>query len=219
MKRIILIFIVASTMLTAFSQTEKGKKSIGGSVRFLNDLNNSSSISTPAYDSKYLNLSVLPKYGWFIKDNLEVGINLNIGYLNYSTDYKDSGYSNNSEDRTYTYGLGFFAKKYYTVGDKLKFFINGSLAYDYLIIENNQITTNSLSVNSQTMSNVFMIDITPGLVYFVTPKLGLEASFGQINYSFSNSTQKNDPSFKGSNNKFGINLNASSLYFGLKYYY
>src|ERR1035437_725432 len=176
MKKLILILVAVCTMLTAYSQTEKGKHSIGGSIIF-----SSSSTHNSSPDSKSLDFSIDPEYGFFIKDNLAIGVDLNIGYHNESF--------GNYKNKSNTYGLGIFANKYFNIAEKLKLNIKGNLAYNYQTIDdtNSDITGTSF-ITTTTKNNTITLNFTPGLVYFATPKLGIQAGFGDIYFSYS----KND---------------------------
>lgn len=131
MKNLTLLLIVClagATFLDA--QTNKGKFLLGVSSRTrigLFDLNNSapdvmslgystftSKSDASGYDEpesdKLISLNFLPKVGYFVIDNLAIGLDINLAFMN----YKFGG--SNNEWKTTLYAAGPFARYYFPVG-------------------------------------------------------------------------------------------------------
>ena len=132
----------------ASAQIQKGNVLVGGDFGRLDLGLNSGS-----------NFSVLidPKAAWFIKDNIAVGAYLNFG-LNTA---KDAGTSVN-------YGVGALARYYINdanlnVLKHTRFFLEGNVG----------IEGNNPAVGSTT--NGLGLGFGPGIAYFVTPNVSLEA--------------------------------------------
>ncbi len=96
MKKVILI---ALTVLTfsgiSFAQFEQGRILAGGSIGLKTNTNKTKNNNTTSTNSKSVDISVNPKAGYFIIDNLAIGAGLNIT----STTQKADG---STEKETYT---------------------------------------------------------------------------------------------------------------------
>ena len=182
-KKVILIIMACFAIITCQSQTEKGKILVGALLNF-------SMSNTTNYDTSYVSntnknyqISINPYYGYFIKENLAIGIRLK--YLkNYSESNKTDniGFSTNSTQNNITYQGGIFVRYYTKITGNLMFVTNGDLAYSYETDKSENLQIPSTIDNKITK---YSISITPGLVYFISPKFGLETTFGSLNYSYS----------------------------------
>jgi hypothetical protein len=224
MKKALLVAIAVITISYGYSQTEKGNMLIGGQISI-------SGNTSSALDSMSLNttrstsFSLIPNVGFFICNNFAIGASLNFGISN--TTYKDEDLPSSIYTQTsasdYTYGIGVFARKYFKIADKFMFFINGGISYSYLTGKTTE-TTNSpnidiLSNNIPPQTDKISVNINPGLVYFISPKLGIETSFGSLYYNYTTTKNKNVSYDNHDNNSsYGINLNISTLSLGLHYY-
>jgi len=226
MKKNILILFALCAVMTSYSQTEKGKMFIGGQLNFSNDKKTS---NLDYADS--IEFTIAPNIAYFIKDNFAIGANFNLSTSNYSdkTYYTTYYYPintppytiytlyNSSKTSSLNYGIGGFARYYIKIIDKFKFYIHGSINYSYQSTN----TTQTDGSNENLHGNEILLAVSPGLVYFITPKLGLEASFGNINYSYSKNFDNNLPieNQNTTGSRYGINLNSSTLFLGLNYYF
>ena len=221
MKKNILILFALCTVMTSYSQTEKGKMFIGGSVNLIGYSQASSySQSYPNNDFSDETFTITPNFAYFIKNNLAIGASLDfrIGTNNQSAN-ENINYSYSNKDRFVSYGIGGFTRYYIDISEKFKLYISGRINYDYQTSKMTSITNDSISNSSDDLLNNTTLSVSGGLVYFITPKLGLEASFGNIYYEYSYDKDKNSPSNYNSQSNYGINLNPSTLYLGLNYYF
>lgn len=228
MKKILLVLIALFTIVTCYSQTEKGKKFIGGQ---LNLSNNTYSYLDTLYKSNRnsFGFQIVPNFGYFIKDNFAIGVNVNFGVSN-TTQNQEQQYlptKTTSKSNSISYGGGGFARYYKKITDNFFFFANGEVSYIYqtqkFVYSNNDpnyVYPTSDPANQEVQTNSISFDVNPGLVYFVTPKLGIQTTFGDIYYN--NSTSKNISLLFDNHrnvNDYGINLNISTFYLGLNYYF
>jgi hypothetical protein len=166
-----------------------------------------------------------PEVGFFISDNFAIGANINLGVYNTTTNSKNltSLIYTQTSDNQFTYGLGIFARRYFKIADKFIFFLNGNISYA-IITEKDNLTSNNPGFipPTETTPNTdkISVNINPGMVYFVTPKLGIETSFGSLYYNLSTSKNKK-VSYDNhiSNSIYGLNLNVSTFAIGLHYYF
>ena len=160
MKKLVLLLSLAFS-ITSFAQIEKpitkGNMIISGAG------------SIESYRSRYgdfasntFNLSLSPGVGYFIIDNLAIGINTNFSITS------QGGYG------VYSLGLGPYARYYFKNG----LFLNGELGYDLL---------HGLKNNGTKQKEYSII---PGIGYaiFLNPKVSFEPS---INYRHVNGPDSN----------------------------
>lgn len=232
MKKFILILLTVCAIQTSYSQTEKGRMFIGGLLNLAGD-SNSDLDTLRKYDYNSITFTIAPNFGYFIADNFAIGGNINFGTtsLTSTNDYTGSTTSLPSifsyKSSLLRYGLCGFASYYTNITDNFKLYFSGSLNYYYSsekrTLSNND-TNHVYSIinpeNQEIQSNGLSLVVTPGLVYFITPKIGIHSTFGSIYYSYSSSKNKSlpyDNQYKS--NQYGIALNLSSIYFGVNYYF
>jgi hypothetical protein len=200
--------------IVGYSQTEKGKKILGGQLNFYGNKGatlDSLSSSRTTYSTLQLN----PNVGYFIKDNFALGVLLNVGFSNQSQNNQNSISTYYYKTNTINFGAGAFARYYKKIGDRFSFFVNGNMLYNHQISK-----TESTSSKQEKQANSINLGFSPGLVYFPSPKLGIEVLFGNINYTYTSSVNKT-VSYKNHDNRggYGLNLSPSSLYLGMNYYF
>jgi hypothetical protein len=229
MRKSLLTFIAIVTITNCYSQTEKGKKIIGGQFN-LSSYNYSDLDTLFKFDRNYLEFQIVPSFGYFIKDNFAIGVNLNFGFSN-STEKNANSYNTLTETtakaNSISYGGGGFARYYKKIADKFFFYANGEVAYTYKVQKSDYSTSNPNYVypptspaHQEVQYNTISVEINPGLVYFATPKLGIQTSFGDIFYN--NSTSKNISLLHDNHNNshnYGISLNMRTFYLGINYYF
>lgn len=228
MKKALLVSMTIFTFINGFSQTEKGRKFINGQISLSGNNNYSGgAVGSNKYNSSSLAFQFVPNVGYFIKDNFAVGANLSFGVSNSTQEVE---YPNQTPVETFyksnsiSYGIGGFARYYKKITDKFLFLTNGGVSYIYQtqkVDNSNNYFHPTGSPSVQTVqTNSFSVVITPGIVYFVSPKFGIETNFGNINYQNSSSKNLTLPSDAPSkSNKYGINLSVSTFFLGLNYYF
>lgn len=130
MKKCILFFLVTAWSFNAHAQMNKGNLLLGASSNFniFGSGNNmeymSIGFSTIKYDDtpdekdKLISLNLNPKVGYFIIDNLAIGLDLNVGFSNQKSD--DGSSTNNA-----LIGVGPFVR-YYVGKKKIKPFLEAN---------------------------------------------------------------------------------------------
>ncbi len=151
MKKIyaLLTIVLLISFVQVNAQLEKGSMLVGGDIsRFDLTLNS----------SKSFNVIIDPKAAWFIKDNLAVG-----AYLNFElATAKGAGTST-------SYGVGALARYYVSKRDAdiqkgLRLFVEGTAGIEGTNAAHGGGSTNGLGLG-----------IGPGIAYFVSPNVSLEA--------------------------------------------
>ena len=170
MKKIYLTALSLFIIGAAFSQTQKGNVLIGG------DLSNIG-INFQKGNTQF-SFNIDPKAGWFIKNNLAVGAEVNFGI----TTQKGA--------TSVTYGVGGFGRKYF--GDES---VNLARTAKWFIEANAGIYGQNLSGSNSvsTSTNGLGIGFGPGYSYFINPNIALEAlAKYNLTVGFGNSTTNNN---------------------------
>jgi len=221
MKKILLLITIIPSTLTGYSQTEKGKKMIGGQISFGGSQYSRIDSSTMA-KATIQSFNINPKFGYFIKDNFAVGGNVDFGLSHYVGNIIDPNYTSTFKSKSISFGAGVFARYYKKINDNFSFFLNGNLLYSHSPYSRYERTTNSITnvFNTERIFHTISIAISPGLVYFPSPKLGIEASFGNIFYNYSTYKDIN-VSYKNHDNlsNYGINVSSMTFNLGMNYYF
>ncbi|MBD0258496.1 MAG: hypothetical protein ICV83_22495, partial [Cytophagales bacterium] len=110
------------------------------------------------------------------------------------------------------YNLAAFVRYYQPIGEKLALFgeLNG-INYGAGNTRRNPANGTQDRTDSYRSVNVGAL-IRPGIVYFITPKIGLETSFGGFNLGYFSSRNKSEAGEPGQETKqsgFATNLNFS----------
>lgn len=189
MKKIILGLSLVLAATFANAQFSKGSIYVSGGLGFSSENNKNTELKSSSYHFS-------PAVSYFVTSNVAVGAKLNVG--GGSNDIsKDSSVKNSMT------GIGVFGRYYFTPANKFSLFAN--LGFDY--------NTSKMNTDSDVKVNDMSIGITPGINYFVSDHFSIEAGFGRLGYSSSKSNDSND---KG-NTSFGLDLDLSTISFGLNY--
>lgn len=233
MKTILTIISAILLVNTSIAQTEKGKKFIGGYISVTGYKNTKDDLYSTSSNKNH-SFQLSPRFGAFINDKLALG-----GYVTFisqkemqtgKNNWSQNGIPNLEYSTTYHtigYGAGAFIRKYKMLTEKL--FFTGTCEIGYMHQDqkkkfetNDPNHLNSINNPDEQLMKFNLVgsSIAPGFTYFVTPKLGVDASFGRLIYSFSTSKNVSLPSeINTKANNFNIDLNINSFSLGLNYYF
>jgi hypothetical protein len=211
--KIIVLALFLSLPFLAMAQFSKGQVYLGGTL----SLNS----TTPSYPGLTVNLfnSVVPKsssvsisplFGWFVNEKFLVGAEVGYSntYLEY--DYVPASYGF-QKDKSYAIILSSFGRYYVPISSSFYFATQGGI---YFSRANSTSINNNGVVETTTESPYYSVGITfkPMLVFFPSPKWGVEASVGTLGYSY-----KRYLPDAYSTSSFAFNAGSFSL--GLGYYF
>lgn len=206
------LFTIAALALAtvAFSQTEKGTLFVGGSAGFSSQSGSNESGGTTVDDPKVVSGNFMPRVGYFVADDLAVGVR--VGYSSTKTDDK----ANDTKNSSSSFGAGVFAKKYVSLGDR--FFIFGMADIGFGSSKSKIESGNTTTESDPTKT--FGINISPGVEFFPCSQIGISASFGQLGFnSESTSGDFGGTDYKDKSSSFDLNLNSNTLNFGFHWYF
>jgi hypothetical protein len=173
----------------AFSQIEKGKVQLSGSLLFNNTENDIT-------ESTNFNINALA--GYFLSDNTSLGLNLGINNRNTENPGGDTDLN--------IFTVGAYARFHKPVVDNFYLFLQPELSFGSGSIENGANTTDI---------NTTALGVSPGAVYFLSPSFALEMRVGSLQYNrFKETNNGNDVT----TSTFGLNLNLTGFALGASFY-
>lgn len=224
LKKLFIFTSFIAVVGTVSAQTTKGTLYVGGGLGFdasskkenLSGTGSSITIEGP----KSTSFSIVPGVGYFIADKLAIGMDL--GFYFHSQKTPDE---NNVNDYTKvtqnTFVLTPYARKFFMLSDSFGF--TGTLELSIGIgsstreERNRNVTIISKGPNTRTLG----FGVRPGIVFFPTSQVGLEANFGFV--GFSSVTAKKDlgngATVKNVSTQFGFGANSIQPTFSLGFRY
>lgn len=214
MKKLLIASAVALFGLSN-AQIAKGTVYLSGTVGY-------SQVESNNGDTKKENFNVLPTAGFFVAPNFAVG--LGVGFqtqkdtnVNTATLGNITTVSTN-EVKQPAFVIAPFARKYWTLSDKLYFF--GQLAVPMQFgktetetssVSTNGTTTVSTSTSTEAKYTQVGVTVKPGLDYFLNKNWTIEATIGEFGYN--NFKPKDGDAV----NNYSFGLNLANVGIGVKY--
>lgn len=191
MKKII-IFALFITSLNFYSQN-KGNFIVTGNVNI-----NNMSFSTEDFDSDdNITINTSLKGGYILPDsNLEIGFGIAYSRRNDNNSFLDENFE--------TISALIYIKQYFPVTDKFAFNVSGEISYSKSYYKN----------RDDFDQKTYVFEIRPGLIYFVSKKIGLTADFGSVGINKSNFRETSGDS---SISNAYLNFNPSNVRLGLAF--
>ncbi|MCE7993378.1 MAG: porin family protein [Roseivirga sp.] len=190
MRKSILLSVMLLVCTFAFAQTQKGQVQLGGVFNF-----SKQEIS----QNENNNFNFIPQAGYFVSDLTSLGVLLNISNNNFKSPTADL-------DRN-LFEFGVFARFHKSVADKLYMYIQPSLSFGSG--ENDNI------VGGPSDLSTTAIRVSPGLLYFATPKIALEMRVGSVFYEqVKETTGGNEVSI----DNYGLTFNLANVNFGASFF-
>jgi hypothetical protein len=194
MKKIILIFTaVVGTLATAWGQTTQGSLTLGGGIRYSSD-------EEDYYSQKTTEFSFQPSVGYFVADNLAVGLMLSMSSEKYNY--------GSGDNKTNDLVVGPFAR-YYKFTSNEKFAFTGEVGFLF------GSTKFKPPVGNETKGGSTYVYVAPGFTYFLSEKWGLDFQLRGITFSSSDPNKDVDDD-KSSSFTFGFESFNPSL--GFRFY-
>lgn len=187
--KLLIMGVLCAIAFTANAQTEKGRSFINGAIGFSSNKNESNSTGFSPSDQKSTTFFVVPRFGYFVANNLVVGLGL--GYTqNKNT---SSSYTINSSNIVFykqkavqrNLSVGPFLRKYVDIVDKFKFFAQVNAGVGLGKAEN-EVVYNAQSYGTSNTSNKFTsynAALSPGFAFFPSKRWAIEFSFTLLGYN------------------------------------
>ena len=179
--------IFAVALVAMMTMTANAQVYVGGGIGF----------ETTSYDgSSETFFKIMPEVGYNINDNWAVGIV--IGYGEYRTKLDSKLELDNTKIKAFE--VSPYARYTFAKFDKINLFVDGGVDYTHADADGHK-------------NNTFGVGLKPGVAVNLNDKLSFVAHAGFLGYQYS----KDDHEGAKAANSFGLNIDASSLSFGLYY--
>jgi len=229
MKKLILkSAIIALPLLTSFgsnAQISKGTKFIGGMLNL-----STSSQENSGYGNKYefsqYNAGIAPRFGCYISNSFAIGVGLHYNVTSATTS-QFINYGNYSEMKAthHSFGASVFGRYNWALSKKFGFFMDGNVGYTRTnekmnVIGNYVILPYPYDNNLPVVpGNSFSMAVVPGIIFFPSDQIGIEATYGNLRYQFANSDNNGMMGMSSKSSNLGLNLGLSTIQFGFNYYF
>ncbi|MCI1188418.1 hypothetical protein MON38_13390 [Hymenobacter sp. DH14] len=227
-KTFLSLFLAAGVQLAQAQSIPAGTVSLGGSVGYSRSTSNNSGTSngtTYTNETTTSQFSLAPSVGYFVADNLAIG--LTFSYQAFSKPYitytPAPSVVRAQLDPTTTLRLGAYGQYYKMLTEQFGFL--GTLGGGYQSMRDYAYTGNSSSaLISEFKASGYYAELTPGIVFFPIPKLGLTASIGSLafnhlNYDYPTNSGTAPSGYESKSSTFGASFGLSQLQFGGTYYF
>lgn len=216
MKKLLLLAAFVGVASFASAQTSSGSIMVGGSLGFGSGKSEASNSGTTVDGPKLSNFNISPAVGYFIMDNIAVGLRIGYG-SNKSTQENYLGVNGDERvDKNSNFTVSPFARYYMEMGDKAGIFVDGAIDIGSGKTTT-EITTGGTTNSTEPTSSSFGVNIRPGVYWFVTDKIGLEGTFGSLGWNQNKTDDGANPATETKASSFGLNLNTGFAV-GFHYY-
>lgn len=186
-------------------------------------------------DAYVQNFNFKVQGGYFIKDNVSVGLYFNYGIydtkFNVSSDILElliNSKDYNTSNAGYNYRVAATVKNYIPLNKGQRIFLTNvtSMWYGYSYYLGRNIYNNGEKITKSTQKTQNVgLGISPGLMYFMSRGFAFEFNFNPISIYYKNATIVNNETEGGSSRSYGLNFEfvpfnielGFSYYFGLDY--
>lgn len=217
----IILLVLLST--STFGQFSQGTKQLGGTVTIFQDQTNDEYVIGSQFASvpdELINreISIIPRLGFFVNSKTSLGFG--VGYTNqfirqkYSSQASQTVFEN--EIRTNLILIEVFSRYHISASENFYFFIEPTLSASLGKAKN--------GLNKEVEESIFGFSAgaTPGILYMISDKFGLEGSFGFLGYRRTSSKitePEISPEPKNVDQDLGLDLSLRTFQLGFQFYF
>lgn len=198
MKKTLLAFLIAASGICINAQPAAKSGFIGGSVSLYFE---SQKVDEMKQTAKSTQINILPKVGYFVTDRMAIGLKMGVMSNVETVSIVDEEYKRTEA----MFNITPFARYYLTSGT-VGIFAEGSCAVGFGKLK----TTEPDNPEKSDITQV-MVGISPGIYYYIHPKLALEFSAGWLGYQYYSEKQDDVELKRGS---FGFDIETTGLSLG-----
>lgn len=210
MKKMLFALLLAGFGISsnAYGQFSAGTNVLGGSFSYSEG--QSEAYSQFSMDVTYERVSISPRFGTFVADNTELG--LQVAYIYSAFTGSDEWYNDSSSDMLM---LAPYARKYISLNDWAGFYMQGGLGYGW-----GKIGGEDLS-KSNIRTRLFVASVAPGVTIKIGEHVGIDFQANLIEFTSSTTGLKENYSKTKSkpSQNFSIGPDFSSLSLGLNFFF
>lgn len=205
MKTVLQVFIFLFLFVSlSIAQPTSGTIFVGGDIGLSVGNNKSKNDNTTTTNYKKADYSFLPQIGYFIDDIIAVGVKT--GMSGGIDKYENNAYEKISSSY---FVFNPFAR-YYIINQKGGLFAEADMSLRF----GKSKTTYSNVIDEDNSTNIF-IGLKPGIYYYISDRIVLQAFYGWLGYQSIINKEDNDN--KSIDNTFGVNISSNSFAFGFAY--
>ena len=205
-----------------------GTVSLGGNIGYSRTSGKSSSSNpsgtTFTAETSTSQFTLAPSVGYFVADNLSIGLSLSYqAYNRYYTTYTPAqGTQRPQLEPTTLFRIGVYGQYYKMLSEQFGF--TGTLGAGYQTQHDYAYTGQGGTTISELKGSGYYAALTPGIVFFPIPKLGLTASIGSLGldhltYDYPTNAGNTPNGYENYSNTFGASFGLSQLQFGGTWYF
>jgi hypothetical protein len=204
MRQIAFIAIAWLICAPLIAQPAGGKFIIGGHFSLYGTVNKSKNGSTTEKNGSTTYFTIMPEGGYFLNDKIAVGAG-----LGFDTQIDKNPQSTIEKSTTSKMVFTPFGR-YYLISGTGGIFAEASMGFSFGA---NKTFYNDVTDTEKVFG--YSALLSPGVYYYVTPSLALEARFGWFGFMSNVTKTANDQ--KDIQNSFGIDFSPDSFIFGLTF--
>ncbi|RYZ21702.1 MAG: hypothetical protein EOO16_11985 [Chitinophagaceae bacterium] len=200
MKKIALFSFGMLSVAAANAQLNKGRIFLGGSIS--SNQTKNTTVNTPAdVVTKQQSTTIDPAVGFFIKDNLVVGVN-----VGFTQSKKTNSVVGTTQTKESIIAPGIFARQYFPLGGNFYFYGHAGLQYQGGTEET---YTNTATLGKEK-SNGVNLSVYPGVAYAIRRNFLLEVSLRNLFTAGFSSSKSEDNTGKvvAKSNNFNVGING-----------
>lgn len=209
--------------LPVHAQISAGTKLFTGSIGYRHQTNEAN--QAPESLEKVKQFSFAPAIGYFVSENLILGVNGTIDLYNRQNNGMELSFDDyvkrETKEKRRTLGAGVFGRYYKFMGDKFALYGQVGLGYqNYTSSSTYQRERVPVVDRNDWRSEQLYGQILPGIVFFPTQKLGLELSMRGASYNITTNTSSisQDTERKSTHNTFNLGFGLNDLRLGISLY-
>ncbi|OWP64311.1 hypothetical protein CDA63_04535 [Hymenobacter amundsenii] len=221
-KTLFAVLLLSAGTLSAQAQISAGTKLLTGSIGYSYQKRETNSIgaSRQPLEQRDKRFNFQPSAGYFIADNLVIGVGAGVNLNTYDRFYEDVTPGGIqlivTENTIRTLRGGLFARYYKFIGEKVALY--GGLASGYQNVYGSSGLYNGLGSGGSRQQGIYG-SLLPGIVFFPTTKLGLELTLRGISYNrLTDKYRRNSQSIKTTDSILDFGFGLQDLNLGISLY-
>lgn len=183
MKKLIISGALALTVtMSSYAQVGQGTLFMGGRLEFMQSQAKNKSGGTTTDGPKITHFGIMPDVGYFLTDNIAAG--LGIGYTSAVSNFENTQgqVTTKVKGKESMFFLLPFLRYYKFMGDKGGVFAQFDVGIGSGKNFGETTTGNVTVTTTDEKISAFHVALRPGVVFFVTDKIGLEATVGALGF-------------------------------------
>lgn len=216
--RTILVLLITLSLSLAAHETanaQTGTVFAGGGIGFSSQSDKLEGTAFEDFEESVITFSVTPSIGYYVTDDLAVGLGLGFESSSLEDEVDDI------EQSRSVFFIAPFARYVSEVTESMKLF--GQFGVTYGFGTGEEETPGGNTIESEV--TLIEVGIHPGLTFFLSESWAIEPTFGFLGYRSESLLDRQEVPDEGfvdverETSEFGLDLDLSTLQLGLKYYF